>query len=110
MDTLNLSDFFKTKAEAQQFSERISAVIEKIFQNDFNLENALTEYFGIQKKDLLLKLFQNNNVPLESHTAIKAFLTTILEKCTHLVTLGITIAFEPDAQTVTVLSNWCEMN
>jgi len=110
MDTIDLSDFFKTKAEAQEFAEQISSVVEKVYENNFNLEHALTEKLGVQKKDKIINMLRDNSVSTESNEEVKEFFGKILDKCSNISTLTITLAFEPDEKTMNILSEWCILN
>lgn len=110
MDTIDLSDFFKTKAEAQEFADQIASVVEKVYENNFSLEKALTEKLGIQKKDKIINLLRDNSISAKSNNEVKEFFGKILDKCSNISTLSITLAFEPDEKTMNLLSEWCILN
>jgi len=110
MEQLDLSDFFTTKAESNDFLSRITAISEMVYQTNFNLEKALKEQFGVNKFDRFLTLLRDNNINAESLPAVKDFLHMLLEKITALPTLALTIAFEPKEQTLKVLSEWFLVN
>ncbi|HWY78765.1 MAG TPA: F0F1 ATP synthase subunit delta [Candidatus Sulfotelmatobacter sp.] len=110
MGNLDLSEFFTTKTEANIFLSRITTISEMAFQTNFNLEKALQEQLGINKSDRLLVLMQNNNINTESLSAVKDFFRLLSEKLTMLPMLTLTIAFEPQVQTLKALSEWCLVN
>lgn len=110
MDQLDLSDFFTTKIEAADFSARITAIYEMLFRTNFNLENALTDQFGINKKDRFIMILHANNVNPESLPAVKDFLFLLITKINALPVLSLTVAFEPHAQTLKTISEWFFIN
>ena len=59
MDNIDLSDLFTTKAEANDFLARLTSISEMFFQNGFNFEHALTEHFGVNKKDRIISILRN---------------------------------------------------
>lgn len=106
METIDLSDFFNTKPQAEDFSERLSLVNKKIFETGFNPETALLEQFGIEKKDKFMVMLRNNNVNAGSRMAIKQFIEIILSQIGAMPVLSITLAFEPTEKTLQNLSRW----
>jgi len=110
MDQIDFSEFFSTKAEANDFLSRLTAISDKIFQNDFHLDKALGEQFGINKSDRLLAILRENNITLESHESIKTFLQKMQETISALPVLSLTVAFEPQEQTLKALSEWFLIN
>src|SRR5438105_7612063 len=110
MDHIDLSDFFRTKAQANEFSTRLSTISEKVYQTDFNLEKTLMEQFGIQKKDKFMSLLRENNIHEDSHSDVKDFLEKIQEKIATIPLLTFTIAFELNEQTLKAISEWCLLN
>ena len=109
-DQLDLSDFFQTKDQANEFATRLSTLSEKIYNTNFNLEKDLMAQFGIKKKDAFMKLFRKNDIDIKSHSALKTFLTMIAERVVSLPLLSLIIAFEPKEQTLKSLSQWCLLN
>ncbi len=110
METLDLTYFFKTKAQANDFISRIAAVSGKVYGTKFDLEKELLEEFGMQKRDKFMTLLRTNNVNPEKADALKAFFTTIQKYTEALPTLTLTIAFEPKEKTLQTLSEWFMMN
>ena len=110
METLDLTYFFKTKAQANDFISRIAAVSGKVYGTKFDLEKELLEEFGMQKRDKFMTLLRTNNVNPEKADALKAFFTTIQKYTEALPTLTLTIAFEPKEKTLQALSEWFMMN
>ena len=110
MELIDLSDFFKTRSQAKEFSERLTAISEKIYQTDFNFEMSLAEQFGIQKRDIFIKLVRDNKVNIASGTALKEFLDKMQQFITTMPVLSLSLAFEPDDATLKMLSQWFIMN
>lgn len=109
-DHLDLSPFFKTKLEANTFATRLSTISEKMYQTHFNLEAALGEQLGMRKKDLFLTLLQENTIPTDNNSSLKAFLDKLQQSISSLPVLSLTVAFEPTEQTLQVLSDWFMLN
>src|SRR5437868_6106563 len=103
---MDLSDFFKTRTQAYDFSTRLAAISESIYQTDFNLEKTLMEQLGIKKSDKFMTFLRDNKVDTESPAALKEFLNKIKNTITALPTLSLTLAFEPREQTLQALAEW----
>jgi len=110
MNILDLSSFFQTKAQASDFASRIASLSEKIYETDFNLEKQLLNEFGLKKKDRFMTLLHENNVSIESNTALKEFFTQMQQQITSLPLLTLTIAFEPNDETMRTLAEWFLLN
>lgn len=106
MEQVDVTYFCKTKAQALDFSTRLSAVIGQLYENKFNLEQALGDTFGIQKKEKFMKLFRENNVNIEKTDAIKTFLLKMQDTVSKLPVLDLTIAFEPKEKTLQAITDW----
>ncbi len=106
MESLDLSAFFITKAQATDVMLRIASVSDKVFTTNFTLEKTLAELFGIQKKDLLLKLFREHNISETSPSDIQAFLKKIQDTIKTLPVITLSIAFEPTEEILKSFSEW----
>jgi F0F1-type ATP synthase delta subunit len=110
MDQIDFSEFFSTKAEANDFLSSLTAVIDKIFQTDFHIQKALSDHFGINKSDRLISIMRENTINTESRENVKLFLQKIHDAVAALPVLSITIAFEPQEKTLKALSEWFLIN
>lgn len=110
MNQLDLSDFFKTRSQAQDFVGRLTSILDMIFENDFNFEKTASEQLGMQKKDKLIVLARNNSINTQNSQQVKEFVSLILTKISSTPVLTLTIAFEPDDDTLQTLSEWCMFN
>ena len=110
MDQLNLSDFFQSKSQAQDFSLRLGAIAEKIYETSFNLENALLEQFGIKKKEKFITFLRDNNVTPENVSALKAIISKIQEQISALPVITLTLAINPNGDIIKALSDWFLLN
>jgi len=110
MDNIDLSDLFTTKAEATDFMSRLSAISSTLFQTNFNLDKALTEHFGINKKDRFIAIMRESNINRESFPAVKDFLFLLMTKINSLPVLSLTVAFEPHEETLKGVSEWFFIN
>ncbi len=50
MDQIDISYFAKTKSEAIDFADRMGTISNLVYQSGFNLDKALMEVIGMQKK------------------------------------------------------------
>lgn len=112
MDTnaMDLSDFFKTRSEAVDFSSRLSSITEKIYQTNFDLEQTLMDTIGIQKKEAFIKLVRDNNIKPEVPSDLKAFIDKLQAKIPTIPVISLAIAFEPKEQTLKAFSEWFVLN
>jgi len=110
MEQLDLSDLFTTRAEANIFLARIAAISEMFFKTDFNLEKALVEQFGVNKGDRFLAILRENNINVSSTPAVKNFFQTLSQKISSMPVIALTVAFEPQEQTLKAISEWFVIN
>ena len=110
MDHIDFSEFFSTKAEANDFLRTLTSITDTIFQTDFHLETALAEKFGITVSDRLLSFMHENNINLQSRDEIKIFLQKMHDVISALPVLSMTVAFEPQERTLKALSEWFFIN
>jgi hypothetical protein len=110
MVKLDLSDFFTTKAQAVDFTTRLSTISQAIYATDFNLEEALIDQFGLQKKDKFIALLRNNEIKVDSPTALQEFLNQVGSLVSSLPTTSLTLAFEPDEEVLHEFSKWFFLN
>ena len=78
METIDLSDLFNTRAQAEDFSARLAIILKQAFATGFNPEKALLEQFGISKKEAFMTMLRNNNINPESRLAIKEFIEKMI--------------------------------
>lgn len=107
---IDLSAFFQTKSQASDFSSRVATISEKIYETDFDLDKTLIDQFGLKKKDMFMKLLHDQNVAIENHSTLKAFLTELQKTISSLPVLNLALAFEPKERTLKALSEWFVMN
>lgn len=110
MDEMDLSEFFNTKPQAEDFAARMQLISAQIFEMSFNPQSALLDHFGIKKKDAFMTLMRNNDVNGESRKAIKEFIDKIQIKISSLPVLSLVMAFEPKEETLQLLSRWFLIN
>ncbi len=110
MGDVELSFFFHTKLEANDFSLRLSNLSDGLYETGFNLEKALVDNLGIDKKDRFMVLLRNSHVNVNSVSALKDFLERLQEQIGKLPVLSITLAFEPNEETLKLLDEWFSLN
>jgi F0F1-type ATP synthase delta subunit len=110
MVKLDLSDFFTTKAQAVDFTTRLSTISQAVYATDFHLEEALTDQFGVQRKDKFMGLLRDNEIKVESNTALQEFLSLVDKQASSLLVVTLTLAFEPDEETLHEFSKWFFLN
>lgn len=102
-EILDLSGFFVTKSQANDFVRGISNIIDKMYELNFNLENAFAQEFGIDKRDKFVQLLHENT---HKNLSLKDYLNSFIEQVKTLPELDITIAFEPNNDTLKAISQW----
>lgn len=109
MEQPDITYFCKTKAQALDFTARLTGMMGQIYENNFNLELSLSENFGMQKKDMFIKIFRENNINTEKIGEVKSFLTTMQETISKLPVLDMIIAIEPNEKTLQTIADWYTM-
>jgi hypothetical protein len=110
MELIDLSNFFHTKTEADDFLARISIITDDIYKANFNLEKSLSEQFGLFKKGKFLTLLREYNVNAEENAQLEDFLNKVKEIVYSLPVVSLVLAFEPKEETLSVLSEWFLIN
>lgn len=102
-EIMDLSGFFVTKSQASDFSRGLSSIIDKMYETNFNLENAFAQQFGIDKRDRFIELLHENS---HKNISLKDYLTSFIEQIKIMPILDITIAYEPNSETLKAISQW----
>lgn len=110
MENIDLSDLFTTKAEATDFLSRLTTISEMFFQTGFNLEIALSQHFGVNKKDRIMEILRTSNISIDSLPTVKDFIFVLMTKISTLPVISLAIAFEPEEQTLKALAEWFFIN
>jgi len=110
MEQLDLSDFIKTKAQALDFSIRLSLISQKFFETDFNLQKELLEQLGMHKADKFITLLRENKVNETAIESLKIFFNLLQMKITSLPVITMKLAIEPKEKTLQTLSQWFLLN
>lgn len=100
---MDLSGFFVTKSQASDFSRGLSNIIDKMYETNFNLEDAFAQEFGIDKRDKFIELLHENS---HKNLSLKDYLTSFIEQIKILPEIDITIAYEPNNETLKAISQW----
>ena len=103
---INLSDFFITKKQANDFIESLNNIIDQLFEVNFNLETSLTNEFGIDKKDKFMNLLRDLKMNNSSNEAIKELLLGFQDTVRNLPVLNLTIAYEPNESSLKAFLEW----
>lgn len=110
MQPIDLSYFFTTKTQANDFLGSLTTIAEMFFRTNFNFENALVQELGVNKADRFLAIMRQNNVNPESLPMVKEFVTILTQKIMTMPVITLTVAFEPQEQTLRDVSEWFVIN
>jgi F0F1-type ATP synthase delta subunit len=110
MDQIDLTFFFKTKAEAADFSVRLAVITDEVYKTDFNLEQALTKSLGIQKKEKFITLLRDNDINAGAKSALLDFFGKVQAKIAAMQVATLTLALEPPEEMLQSLSEWFLLN
>ncbi len=102
-EILDLSGFFTTKSQASDFVRGLSNIIDEMYEVNFNLEEAFAQEFGIDKRDKFIELLHENS---HKNLSLKDYLNSFIQQVKILPELEITIAYEPDNNTLKAISQW----
>ena len=104
--TIDLSEFFITHSQANDFAIRLNVIVEQMYTTNFNLEQAIHKQFGIQKADTFLKLLREQSLQNASMPQIQAFLKKLQDTVNNLTVVSLTLAFEPTDDVLRSLAQW----
>lgn len=103
---INLSDFFVTKAQADEFVQSLDDIMDQLFEINFNLEKSLTKEFGLEKKDKFINVLRDIGLTDSSTENLKQLLEQMQVLVKKIPVLSMTIAFEPDDNTLKAFLQW----
>src|SRR5258706_5730537 len=106
MENMDLTILFTTKSQANDFAQHLTGILDALYTANFNLEKFLMQNFGIQKKEAMMKLLQENKIAETSVPALEQFFKKIVDAIAALPLVSLTIAFEPTDETLAALSQW----
>lgn len=110
MDILDLSGFFTTKPQAIDFSARLATIADNLYESNFNLEEELQKNLGVSKKDKFMTLLRNNEISIGSNSVLADFFTKIRNTISSLETVTLTIALQPDQESLKEIADWFPLN
>lgn len=103
---IDLSEFFITKNQANEFLQSINKVIDGLYEVNFKLENVLSEELGIDKKDKFLAFLRENKMSNSSQENLKDFLEKLQQTIREIPVVNLNIAFEPNQETLKSILQW----
>jgi len=106
MENVDLSEFFITKDQMQNFIDGLSAISEGVYEKDFNIEVFLNRHLGILKGSKFLSYLKDKSVNPSDTQGIKLFIDKFIQDVSTLPQVAITIAFEPEDSLLHNLSDW----
>lgn len=106
----DLSEFFITKKQAGNFIQSLSNIINQLFEINFNLEAALTNEFGIDKKDKFINLLRELKMNNSSNEELKNLLLKMQDDVRKLSVVTLTIAYETDETSLKTFLEWFIFN
>ena len=106
MESQDLSAFFYTRKQANDFSARLSDFAEEVYKTDFNLEKVLIDKLGLEKKEKFMILLRDLNVNTSSQSALKDFIAKLQEQISKIPVLSLTLSFEPKEETLKLINDW----
>lgn len=109
-DIIDLSDFFITRSQANDFTVRLNTVIEQMYTTNYNFEKAINTQFGIQKADTFLKILRDHGLQNATLREVQEFLKKIQEIIKNISVVSLTLAFEPSDDVLKSLAQWFVFN
>lgn len=103
---IDLSDFFITKKQANDFIQSLNNIINQLFELNFNLEEALSNEFGIDKKDKFMNLLRDQKMSNTSNDSLKKFLLDLQDIIRKIPVVSLTIAYEPNEASLKTMIEW----
>ena len=109
-DIIDLSDFFITRSQANDFTVRLNAIVGQMYTANYNFEKAINAQFGIQKADIFLKILRDHGLQNATLREVQDFLKKIQDIVKDLSVVSLTIAFEPSEDMLKSLVQWFTLN
>ena len=109
-NVIDLSEFFITRSQANNFSIHLNTIIESMYTANYNFEKAITSEFGIQKADMFLKILRDNGLQNASLREVQEFLKKIQNIVSSLSVVSLILAFEPSDDVLKSLAQWFVFN
>src|SRR5574337_315036 len=100
MEQPDLTPFFRTKKEADNFMATLSNISDKVFETDFNLDKTLEENFGLETKDKFLSFLREQNISVSSAKDLIDFFDKLILDISNIPILYLNIAFSPTQDTL----------
>jgi F0F1-type ATP synthase delta subunit len=107
---IDLSEFFITKKQANDFIISLSNIIDKLFEINFNLESALSNELGIEKKDKFINLLRDLNMHNSTNEELKNLFLKLQDNIRNMPIVILTVAFEPNQISLKELLDWFLFN
>jgi F0F1-type ATP synthase delta subunit len=108
--SIDLSDFFFTKKQANDFIQSVGKIIDQLFEVNFHLETVLTNEFGIDKKDKFMNLLRDLKMNNLNNEELKKILLILQDNVRKLPVVSLTLAFEPSEAVLKALQEWFLFN
>jgi len=109
-DIIDLSDFFITRSQANDFTIKLNTLVENMYTANYNFEKAISEQLGIQKADTFLKILRDQGLQNATLKEVQEFLKKIQDIVKDLSVVSLMLAFEPSEETLKSLAQWFVFN
>lgn len=109
MTGMDFSELFTTKLQASDFCDRISEVSDLIFQEGFDLEQALAPKLGVTKRDKLMILIRDN-ADVSNNSQLQGFFVKMVNEIKQMPFITLTLAFVPNEKHLKEISSWMNQN
>ena len=110
MDNIDLSTIVKTKSQADDLAVNLAAIMQQVYQTNFDPDKVLLDKLGIEVKDKFITLLRDSRIDYKKSADLEKFLEKIAAQLKTMPVLDITLAFEPKEKSLEVLDNWFSLN
>ncbi|GEM_PF-6760297 len=107
---IELTEVIKTKHEAVNFVEQLQRVNELLYTVSGTFEEKTQEALPYQKKTYLVHLLTTHQIDTSDMSSVQEFLKQLIDLIRNLPVVTITVAIEPNEQTIGKILSWLRIN
>jgi hypothetical protein len=99
-----------SRADADDFTERIDESLDRLFQAKITFEDSLSEIFPRSQKEKLMAVIEAEKIELTELATVEAFLRDLKERIGKIPVLELTLAIDPSEKLLQRVQEWVEDN
>ena len=110
IDLLPLHPHLNTKKDANDLLLKFESISQKLFKKNSKPSEIIANEFPYELNKIILKMANDLGVNIEDKLAIQSFFKRIIEAISGLSVINLTLAIEPDLETIKLINQWFYLN